>query len=233
MKLHNKKKVSPEYPRIPHLMGKSNLYDDDIEINVTFGFDAYVQEKVDGANCGISWLDGPILRNRKHVLRKGFERDTPAKKQFVPAWNWLHEKEDDLKEIMNRWQGQVTVYGEWMFAKHSIGYEKLPDYFLAYDVWSCDENKFISPNVCRELFKGTGIEWIEAEKLNIQSFGDLKSILDSVSKYRDGVKEGIVIKRPDATDKWIDETFKVVRSDFERADDTWNKKGIEKNKIIK
>lgn len=97
--MENKKKISPEYPRIPHLMGKSNLYDDDIEIDVELNFSAYIQEKVDGANCGISWFDGPILRNRKHVLRKGFEKDTPAKKQFVPAWNWLHEREGDLNVL--------------------------------------------------------------------------------------------------------------------------------------
>ncbi len=214
-------------------MGKSNLYDDDIEINVELGFDAYVQEKVDGANCGISWFDGPILRNRTHVLRKGFERDTPAKKQFVPAWNWLHEREDDLKEMMKKWNGQITVYGEWMLAKHSIGYEKLPDYFLAYDIWSCEENKFVSPKECKELLKGTGIRWIEAERISIQSFSDLKSVLDAPSEYRDGIKEGIVIKRTDNDDKWIEETFKVVRKDFERADDNWNKKKLEKNKLIK
>jgi hypothetical protein len=65
-------------------------------------------------------FDGPILRNRKHVLRKGFEKDTPAKKQFVPAWNWLHEREDDLKAMMKKWNGQITVYG--CFLEGQTGY---------------------------------------------------------------------------------------------------------------
>lgn len=231
MKVHEKKKVSPEYPRIPHLIGRSNLYDDDIEVNIKYGFDAYVQEKVDGSNCGISWAaDGPILRNRKHVLRKGFPCTTPAKMQFVPAWNWLHEREDDLRNIMYNWEGQVTIYGEWMFAKHSIGYEKLPDYFLAYDIWSCDEKKFISPNVCKHLLEGTSIQWIDAQKIRVNSFNDLKTILDEPSDYREGSKEGIVVKKTDGD--WITKTFKVVRNDFKRADETWNEKELEKNKLI-
>lgn len=81
--------------------------------------------------------------------------------------------------------------------------------------------------------KGTGIRWIEAEKLSIQSFNDLKHVLDEPSKYRDGIKEGIVIKRTDKDDRWIEETFKVVRKDFERADESWNEKALEKNKIVK
>lgn len=134
---------------------------------------------------------------------------------------------------MVKWQGQLTVYGEWLLAKHSIGYEKLPDYFLAYDIWSCEEHKFISPKDCQELLKGTSIKWIEAEHINIQSFNDLKTVLDSPSKYRTGIKEGIVIKRTDADDRWIEETFKVVRKDFERADEDWNKRKLEKNKLVK
>lgn len=231
--MKEKKKISPDYPRIPHLAGKSNASEDDIEVDVSLGFNAYVQEKVDGANCGVSWDDGPILRNRTHVLRKGFEKDTPAKKQFVPAWNWLHEKEGAIKGMMNKWQGQLTIYGEWMLAKHSIGYDKLPDYFLAYDIWSCDDKKFISPSICETLLEGTGIHWIKANKININSFEDLKIVLDIPSDYRTGIKEGIVIKKTDNDDKWVNEVFKIVRSDFERMDNNWNKRKIEKNKITK
>lgn len=230
--MKSRKDIAPDYPRIPHLVGVSNLYDDDIEVDVEFGKDGYVQEKVDGANSGVSWMDGPILRNRKHILHKGYMKDTPAKKQFVPMWNWLHEREDDLKEIMKRWQGQVTVYGEWLLAKHSLEYNKLPDFFLAYDVWSCEDNKFISPSKLKELFKGTKITYITPEKIRLNTFGDIKEVLDRPSIYRNGIREGVVIKLPDATDAWIDSMFKVVRADFKR-DDKWVEKNITKNKILK
>lgn len=61
----NLKNIAPDYPRIPHLSKSiSNMTHDDIELdhNITFPFTAWVQEKVDGANMGISWTSGPVLR---------------------------------------------------------------------------------------------------------------------------------------------------------------------------
>lgn len=153
-------------------------------------------------------------------------KDTPAKKQFVPMWNWLHEREDDIKNIMKKWGGQVTIYGEWLYAKHSIAYDNLPDYFLAYDVWSCEEKKFITPNKFEELFDGTNIHYIKPKLIDLNSYNDIKLILDEPSEYRSGIKEGVVVKIAD--ENWITNTFKVVRSDFNRTE-TFNEDKLIKN----
>src|SRR3972149_1296966 len=129
--MKSKYQIAPEYPRIPHLSKISNMANDDIiNDDVIFPLDVYVSEKVDGANSGISWNDGPILRNKNFVLNKGYSKiKTPAKIQFKSAWNWLHNHENDIKEVQNRWDGDITIYGEWLLACHSLHYNKLPDLF--------------------------------------------------------------------------------------------------------
>lgn len=78
MKSLTKYNISPEYIRIPHFNKDiSNMTFDDIELDtpVQFPLECYEEEKIDGASMGISWYkDGPILRNRNHILNKGFSK---------------------------------------------------------------------------------------------------------------------------------------------------------------
>lgn len=162
MRKLNKYKVSPEYQRIPHFNKEiSNMTHDDIQLEskVDFPINCWVQEKIDGANLGISWLnDGPIVRNREHILSKGYTKiKTPAKKQFTSTWNWVHAHEDDIKEVEKTWQSPITIYGEWMFAQHSLHYDKLPDLFIAYDIWSVEDEKFLAPDLVQSLLDKTEI----------------------------------------------------------------------------
>ena len=76
-------KLSPEYRRIPHFNKEiSKMTHDDIELEtpIQFPFNAYVSEKVDAANVGIAWFDdAPVVRNRKHILNKGYyHRNVPG-----------------------------------------------------------------------------------------------------------------------------------------------------------
>jgi hypothetical protein len=213
--------IAPDYWRIPHFNKEiSNMTHDDIELEspIDFPLECYVQEKVDGANMGISWFDGPILRNRSHILKKGYiKRDTPAKLQFRPAWNWLHQHEDDIKLISELCYSPVTIYGEWLYAKHSIYYDKLPDLFLAYDIWSVEDREFLSPEIVSELLDKTNIKYINSSKITINSINDVIKLSEVKSQYRDGMTEGIVIKT--SNDRFIDKCFKVVNKNFKRRED--------------
>ena len=225
--------ISPEYQRIQHFNKEiSNMSHDDIELKspISFPLECFVQEKVDGANMGVSWSDGPILRNRKHILKKGYiKTDTPAKIQFRSAWNWLHKHENDIKKVMKWCHSPITIYGEWMFAKHSIFYDKLPDLFLAYDIWCVDDQNFLSPDVVSEILDRTSIQYIKSEKLTLNSIQDIIQLSEKESDYRNGIREGIVIKTKDG--RWVDDCFKVVNRYFERRSD-FNEELI-KNKLIK
>jgi hypothetical protein len=231
--MKNLKNIAPDYPRIPHLSKDiSNMTHDDITIEheIQFPFECFVQEKIDGANCGMSWDEGPILRNRNHILKKGYiEKNTPAKIQFRSAWNWLHKHEDDIKFISEEIMSPITVYGEWLFAKHSLDYNLLPDFFIAYDIWSVEDNQFIAPDILECILNQTDIKYVKSEKVIFNNINEIVSMSEMNSKYRNGVAEGIVLKT--SNDKFTLNTYKVVNSKFKRRED-FNDISIIKNKII-
>ena len=46
------------------------------------------------------------------------------------------------------------MYGEWMFAKHTVFYDRLPHYFMEFDVLDRETMSFLSTDARRELLFG-------------------------------------------------------------------------------
>ena len=138
-----------KYPRTPHLTG-SHRQGDDIALPVvaTQRLDhlgLVVEEKVDGANCGI-WFDGDgalRLQSRGHVLRGG-----PREWHFdrFKAWAAMHEPW--LNERLSR---RFVLYGEWLHATHTIFYDGLPSFFLGFDVFDRERDRFLTTARRRSL----------------------------------------------------------------------------------
>lgn len=96
MKTHPSEFTSwlPEYPRTLHLPHNPNAARNDLiasskDVAEIFSSDnVYIEEKIDGANCGMMLIDDgkgesiPLIRNRSHILSKGYNKGTPAKQQF-------------------------------------------------------------------------------------------------------------------------------------------------------
>ena len=40
--------------------------------------------------------------------------------------------------------GRNILYGEWVYAKHSIHYTALPGYFIAFDIWDKQTKTFMA-----------------------------------------------------------------------------------------
>jgi hypothetical protein len=124
--------VIAKYPRTPHLEG-SRLQpgDHDLEqvpLESLRGTYCVVEEKLDGANAGIS-LDehGRIrLQSRGHFLEGG-----PREKHFDLFKQWARTHEAALA---SRLADGVTLYGEWLYAKHTMFYDRLPHYFMEFDI---------------------------------------------------------------------------------------------------
>jgi hypothetical protein len=119
------------YPRTHHLEG-SRLQpgDHDLEqvpLAELRGTYCVIEEKLDGANAGMSLDDtGRVrLQSRGHVLVGGArEKHWDLFKQ----WARTHEA-----ALARRLAG-LTLYGEWLYAKHTIFYDELPHYFLEFDI---------------------------------------------------------------------------------------------------
>ena len=117
-----------KYPRTPHLEG-SRLQDGDYDLSqVPFsdilGKNIVVEEKVDGANCAISFDgDGNLLiQSRGHYLVGGYRE-----RHYNLLKSWANANREALWGAL---EGRYVMYGEWMYAKHTVFYDALPHYFL-------------------------------------------------------------------------------------------------------
>lgn len=126
-----------KYPRTRHLEG-SRLQpgDEDLEqvpLSELRGRYCVVEEKLDGANAGLSLgPDGRLrLQSRGHFLQGGArERHWDVLKQ------WASAHRPALERLL---RGGRVLYGEWLYAKHTVFYDALPHYFLEFDLLEGDE----------------------------------------------------------------------------------------------
>jgi len=232
----SQKRIIPEFPRTRHLPWKPNtvrgdlvVSEDDAKVIFENPF-TYVQEKVDGANSGMALVnDEPIVRNREHILRKGFMKDTPAKKQFASIWGWFYDHKENFQKL-NDLLGPVSVYGEWMVQIHGMVYENLPDWFLAYDVYDYEVEKFHDPKVSMEALVECGFSVVPTLKSGPTSYEELEKFANEPSAFAPTPREGVYVKTSDG--QWQTDRFKMVRQGFVQGG-LFDNKVLRKNRLAK
>jgi hypothetical protein len=121
-----------KYPRTRHLEGsRLQSGDADLEqvpLEALRGAFCVVEEKLDGANAGMSLDVGGRLRlqSRGHVLVGGARE---KHWDLFKRWAGAH-----TAALAARLDHGMTLYGEWLYAKHTIFYDRLPHYFLEFDI---------------------------------------------------------------------------------------------------
>jgi atypical dual specificity phosphatase len=227
-------RLLPEFPRTLHLPHKPNAQHNDLvatEAKIIFEDRLiYVEEKVDGSSAGIALIDGhPVVRNRSHILKKGFLKDTPAKKQFTSIWGWFYENREKF-ERMQELLGGVTVYGEWMWAQHGLYYDRLPAWFIAYDVFVHSSQEFIDSTVARRSLQEAGFYVPPLLHFGkVESYEQLEELtLQSSPFTTQGPREGVYVKISDG--RRITHRFKMVRQGFVQGG-LWSEVKLKKNKL--
>jgi hypothetical protein len=131
-----------KYPRTPHIEGSGiQRGDEDLDVVTLREFAGrflVVEEKMDGANCAVSFdTDGRLqLQSRGHYLVGG-ERE----KQFHLLKTWASRYTLELWEAL---ADRYIMYGEWMYAKHTVFYTDLPHYFMEFDILDKTSGAFFS-----------------------------------------------------------------------------------------
>lgn len=185
-----------KYPRTQHIEG-SRLQPGDEDLDaVPFkeiaGRHLVVEEKMDGANCGISFSrDGELLlQSRGHYLTGG-----PREKHFTLFKQWANTHAAALHERLG---SRYVLYGEWLYAKHTVFYDALSHYLMEFDVLDTHTDEFLSTRRRAELLKGTPIIPVrvlyegELKKLKdlIRLIGPSAFITpDSISRLREKCEE--------------------------------------------
>jgi hypothetical protein len=138
-----------KYPRTHHLEGSRLQPGDEDLDSVPFarlaGRFLIVEEKLDGANAGLSFdaAGRPWLQSRGHFLAGG-----AREKHFDRFKQWANTHAVALRDAVG---DRYVVYGEWLYAKHTIFYDLLPHYFLEFDLLDVQCGDFLSTERRREV----------------------------------------------------------------------------------
>ena len=181
-----------------------------------------VEEKVDGANLGISFdAEGNI-----RAQNRGAYLHLPSTGQWKKLAKWLAPKTDALFEQLT---DRYILFGEWCYAQHSVVYDRLPDWLLGFDIYEKSTARFLSCIRRDEIFRAIGISQVPKVDLGHFTFAELRELL-SQSQLSDKPAEGLYL-RFDRGD-WLVQRAKLVRPAFiQSVEQHWLRSGIKANKL--
>ena len=140
-----------KYPRTQHIEGSRLQPGDEDLASVPFDDLAkrhlVVEEKMDGANAAVSFDEAGnlLLQSRGHYLQGG-----AREKHFDLFKQWAMTHAAVLAERLGN---RYVMYGEWLFAKHTVYYDALPSYFLEFDILDTHDDTFLSTTRRRALLR--------------------------------------------------------------------------------
>src|SRR6266849_619440 len=147
-----------KYPRTPHLFGSKGTDDDkhlsEAESKEFIANESLiVEEKIDGTNVGIHFTSAGqmVLQCRGHLITQGMHPQYDLFKQ------WTAVKRSVIEE---RLEDRFILFGEWLYARHSVHYRQLPHYFFEFDIYDKDQETFLSLEQRLTLLDGAGIETV-------------------------------------------------------------------------
>ena len=202
-----------KYPRtmhVPHSLGATS--DDKIlkSIDHLLGKECVITEKMDG-ECS------SLYKNTRHA------RSLDSTHHF--SRNWLANFHSTISYLI---PDDYRICGEYLYARHSIAYDELPSYFLAFSVWS--------NQLCLEW--DTTVEYLNSINVNtvpvlfrgILTHDVLKEIEKNLNYEK---QEGYVIRLASSFyyDEFSSSVCKYVRANHVCTDDHWMYKQIIPNKL--
>jgi ATP-dependent RNA circularization protein (DNA/RNA ligase family) len=216
-----------KFPSTPHLVVDGVDVREDkvmssVEAEAFLCHPLVVEEKVDGSNLGISFdANGDIrLQNRGNILHEPFTG------QWKKLDSWLRTKSDILFDILT---DRYILFGEWCYAKHSVSYSKLPDWFLGFDVLDKLCGRFLSTGRRNLILNNVCVSSVPHIARGVFTLLELKEML-AHSALGDQLAEGLYLRHED--ENWLLVRSKLVRPGFTTSIQLhWSKVSLISNKI--
>ena len=217
-----------KFPHTPHLawLSSAPARQDKVlsppEVRDLLSAEVLVEEKVDGANLGLSVDSSGTLR----AQNRGSFLGTRASPQFQPLWPWLEARRERLVEALGQ---QLILFGEWCFAVHSVRYDALPDWFLAFDVYDREAGRFWSAERRDALVERLGLVRVPVLARGRLTLAEVQKLLGP-SRLTRAPMEGLYLRRD--REGFLEARAKLVRPEFVQAiEEHWSSRPLERNAL--
>ena len=181
-----------------------------------------IEEKVDGANLGISFDSEGNIR----AQNRGAYLHLPGSGQWKKLGEWIAPRTDALFEHLS---DRFILFGEWCYAQHSVFYDRLPDWFLGFDIYDKQSSHFLSSDHRDGLFQKIHIAQVPVIARGRFAFPDLVKLL-SQSKLTNQPAEGLYLRFD--KDEWLAQRAKLVRPQFiQSVAQHWSRSTIRPNRL--
>lgn len=209
-----------KYPRTPHLFGSTGT-DDDKHLgraesaSLIADPSLLVEEKLDGTNVGIHFTTAGrmVLQCRGHEITEGMHPQYDLFKQ------WTMGKRPVIESMLG---DRFILFGEWLYARHSLHYHRLSHYFFEFDIYDKEAGNFLDLKTRLELIEGTGILTVPIIHQGALDRDRLRSLIgpsrfecvfsDPVTGREDRLMEGLYL-RTEAAGR-VTRRAKLVRPEF-------------------
>jgi ATP-dependent RNA circularization protein (DNA/RNA ligase family) len=182
-----------------------------------------VEEKVDGANLGIAFDSQGNIR----AQNRGAYLHLPGSGQWKKLHDWLTPRTDVLFDHLF---DHFILFGEWCYARHSVFYNRLPDWFLGFDIYDKRFGRFLSSEHRDAFLREMCIAQVPVLARGHFSYPEIQKFL-STSKFGDQTVEGIYLRFDQ--DDWLVQRAKLVRPAFIQAvEQHWSRSAIRPNRLM-
>ena len=216
-----------KYPRMLRLpmaeRTAKKRYADDSDIDELIASELAIEEKVDGSIVKIVYDDIPTVIGRRREIKM-----SDGSKPYRRLWSWVWENYEKLSTLK-----EYTVFGEWMYPRKTVSYEKLHDFYIVFDLMD-GSGRYIGREERSALLEKSKLAeapllWKGTVKDKEELFGVCKKLAYSPSDVSGSEREGVVIKN------YSKQLFmKFVRPEFDKdveENDDWMHQPLIPNRL--
>ena len=174
-----------------------------------------VEEKLDGTNVGIHFTTAGrmVLQCRGHEITAGMHPQYDLFKQ------WTTVKRPVLEAMLG---DGFILFGEWLYARHSVHYRSLPHYFFEFDIFDKQAGAFLDLEARLAKLAGTGISTVPVIHRGAATADELRALIgpsrfdsafdNPLTGRTDNVMEGLYLRTE--ADGRVSGRAKLVRPEF-------------------
>jgi hypothetical protein len=132
---------------------------------------------------------------------------------------WTMVKRQALESML---EDRLILFGEWLYARHSVHYRRLPHYFFEFDIYDKERQVFLALELRLAKLEGTGIHTVPVvhrgsatreELLELIGPSQFDSVFENpVTGRSDNLAEGLYLRTE--ADGRVIERAKIVRPEF-------------------